>query len=92
MNETDSQPTRKTPFERISPRTWSLLNTAFQDPHQAECWLQRSNPTLGSAPQQLIDQGREREVQTYLTRWLNPADAPPVPFEALFSGQDPPQA
>lgn len=48
-------------------------------------WLQRHNPGFGCAPLRLIEQGREAEVQRYLSHWLQPADTPPATFESLFA-------
>lgn len=73
----------------LSPRTRHLLACVFPDEDQAGRWLDRPNPVLGGAPRQLIDQGRERELQNYLAKWLIPSDPPPVPLEALFPPQDP---
>lgn len=72
----------------LSPRTRHLLACVFQDDTQAGRWLERPNPALGGAPRQLIEQGRERELQNYLAEWLVPSAPPPVPFDALFSSQD----
>ena len=72
----------------LSPRARHLLACVFPDEDQAGRWLDRPNPALGGAPRQLIEQGRERELQNYLAKWLVPSDPPPVPFEALFPPQD----
>ena len=72
----------------LSPRTRHLLACVFQDEYHAGRWLDRPNPALGGAPRGLIEQGRERELQIYLAKWLVPSDPPPVPFDALFPQQD----
>lgn len=70
-----------------APRTRALLEAVFQE--QAEQWLERPNAALGSSPLQLIAQGREREIQSYLSRLLDSAEVPPATFDSLFRS-DPP--
>jgi hypothetical protein len=72
------------------PRTRSLLGAVFQDAEQARQWLARPNPALGCAPAHLIAGGRERELQTYLSGLLTPAEPPPAPFDSLFQSRDRP--
>lgn len=67
-----------------SARTHHLLASLFPEDAGAR-WLHRDNPGFGCAPLRLIEQGREAEVQGYLTRWMQPADAPPASFESLFT-------
>ncbi len=72
------------PLAGLSPRTRKLLQSLFPEDAGTR-WLLRHNPGFGCDPLRLVAQGREPELQHYLSRWLQPAETPPAPFESLFS-------
>ena len=90
MSDTGRGTSEDALLRRPAPGTRILLEAVFQE--QAEQWLERPNAALGGSPRQLIAQGREREIQSYLSSLLAPADAPAATFESLFQPQPGPPA